>query len=179
MGGHPGIGLRIVADYDIFDVKNDNIQKIIDDRLYDISQISLVLFVTVVTVLHFYFDTITKYYNLKILIITLIMLIYSWMLIKKVLQKESLYVSILFLGVSFFLANISCELMNDIEKINRLNISDLRKYEFVFDQEIKKDQKSWILLSANSSYFIFYDREKKKPIVIPKGSVKYIELIQK
>jgi hypothetical protein len=176
-GGY--IGLRIIADEDIFDIKKNDKLKIINDRLSDITQIILVLFVTVVTVLHFCFDTITKYNNLKILIIFLIIYIYVWMLSKKILQKESVYVSMLILSASFFLVNISCELMTDIEKINRSKISDLKKYEFVFDREIKNDHKSLILLSANSGYFFFYDREKNIPVVIPKGSVEYIKLIQK
>jgi hypothetical protein len=172
------IGIRDVANHKIFDYKKNKID-ILNDRLSDFAMVLVTLINIVIVFISFYTDAINKYYSLNILMILLIILIYNWMLIKYIIKENTLYLSILFFGASFFMVNIGCSLMTDIEKMNRLKISDLNKYEFVFDREIKNDQKSMILLSANSSYFFFYDREKKKSIVIPKGSIKYIELMQK
>lgn len=176
VGGY--VGVSNAAQKKIFDHKKNKVV-IIFERLEDLAILLLILMVTVTVIANFYMNNIYRYNIIKTLILILITAIYAWMLLNKIIKEKAIYLSVLLLGASIFLVNISCELMNDIEKINRLNISDLKKYEFVFDREIEKDHNSLILLSANSGYFFFYDREKKKSIVIPKGSVKYIELIQK
>ena len=89
--------------------------------------------------------------------------------------KNTFKAFFVFWCVCLFLFNILYSVEKDIRHILNSEKAD-QKYKITFIDKEKQYSKDLVLLSANSKYFFFYDRNTKQAKVIPSDKISIVEI---
>jgi hypothetical protein len=184
------ISVLIGLVYSLFGGYVESISMIEDDYLektsrrktrrtvYNLSIIIPWVFSTILMIVYFYLDKQGKYNLLGMSVYFVLVYILSELPIHRFFQKP-FRVYLLFISFLIFSLSMYSSIMDQIETINRHDISDLKRYQFSYETGITFEDHSWVFLTGNSEYLFFYDKDDKKSFVIPKRYVKSVESIKK
>lgn len=171
------IGMYEAFKNDIIDIQFDVRSKKPHFDIY-IAVVIVMIVLLSISILLFYYDMPEKYNFLRILILLVVISLFHKLPIDRFFNK-GIYISIFLVVVFIFSIFISGAIMNDIDRINRSGLNELKKYKFTFNQELAFDKDSCFLLSRNSEYLFFYNKQLKKTYIVPNNLVKYVETTKK
>jgi len=139
----------------------------------DFPMLIIIIMFSLLTVLAFYKNLPGKYGFLSMLIFFVLMAIYHKLPTEKFI-KNDIYLSVFFVAFIYFGVHIFWTISGDIDRINRLSVRNLKKYNFQFNSDVTLDQNSVIFLTRTDDFFFFYDKKKNVTHVIPKSDIKLI-----
>ena len=133
----------------------------------------MVLACSIMTPILFYKDLPGKFGLLGFLIFFLMMAVYHRLPIEKLI-KNSIYVSVYYVAIAYFIVQTFWSVTSNIEKIKNSKQNN-NSYTFSFKTREYDYLNNMIFLSSNSNFIFFYDMQKDKSYVIPKNEIQFVE----
>ncbi len=111
--------------------------------------------------------------------------IFSFLIIMKILIKyiykfekpdKLFFISSIFI---VFICILFANTSKDIYNVIKSDLTEIKKYEITLHDNTLIDENECILLSSNSQYYFFYDKNKNIPVILPSSEIKSIKYIGK
>ncbi len=116
----------------------------------------------------------TFFLGLELILVLIIFSFSPW--IAKKFSSTSLKPLFFTLFLLFFLCNLLTRTSKEIYYFKNSDISESKKYNFFFNEDLKIDlvEEDLVLVMSNNKYLFFYDPQIRKSVIVPERAIKYI-----